>query len=83
MTAHDVNKKPQALNILFCRRKLQESMFTKKGGFTGERVYAFNYSRFGGFIGEGDNWEGGGGAWRELLRYATKTNISNSYKLHA
>ena len=36
MTARDVNKKPQALNILFCRRKLQKSMFIRKGGFTGE-----------------------------------------------
>ena len=67
MTAHDVNKKPQALNILFCRRKWQESMFIKKGALLERGVYAFNYSLFGGVY-----WKGGiigRGGLRELSRY--------------
>ena len=66
MTAHDVNKKPQALSILFCRRKWQESMFIKKGALL-ERGLCFQLQSIRGSLSErGDNWEG---SLRELLRY--------------
>ena len=65
-------KKPLALNILFCRRRVQENVFIRKGGLLERVVYAFNYSRFGGFIAEGDSWEG-------ALRAFTVTVWSRSF----
>ena len=45
MTAHDVNKKLQAVSILLCSRRLQEGVFIRKGG-NWRGGYAFNYSGF-------------------------------------
>ena len=53
MTACDANKKPEALNILFCRRKLQESMFIRKGALLERGFMLSTTVNSGGFIGEG------------------------------
>ena len=67
MTAHDINKKLQALNILFCRRKLQKVCLLEREGYW-RRGLCFQLQSIQGVIGEGDNW-GGGGGLREPLLY--------------
>ena len=55
MTAHDVNKKLQAGNILLCRRRLREGLFIRGGGGVNYWRGAFMLSTKvdSGFIGDG------------------------------